>query len=111
MVDRKIPGKFVFWSSRGPASGQAVIEYLLVVTVTVIIIAALAEKMFKPMDQFVQSIMGDYIACLLETGELPILSAPDDGTMNSECQIYAFQKQDGPGFQRDVYDPGKAGNE
>lgn len=78
-------------SRRDGSSGQALIEYILVVTVTVIIIATLVQKLYKPMDAFVQNIMGTYIQCLLETGQLPALgAASEDSSGESSCKIDLF---------------------
>lgn len=53
--------------------GQALVEYVLLLIVTVSILLALIYQIFKPMQAFVKSYMGDYVQCLLETGELPSL--------------------------------------
>lgn len=52
-------------------SGQATTEYVLLLIVMVAIILALITQFFKPMQNFLSSYMGDYTACLLQTGELP----------------------------------------
>lgn len=44
---------------------------MLVVTVTILL--TLVAKIFTPMREFLQAYMGDYVECLLETGELPTL--------------------------------------
>ncbi|HRO66360.1 MAG TPA: hypothetical protein PL182_02215 [Pseudobdellovibrionaceae bacterium] len=61
------------------------IEYILVVTVSVIIVLGLAQRMYKPLGDFIEGFMGTYVACLLETGELPILGANTSGS--GECKI------------------------
>ncbi|WP_413561594.1 hypothetical protein [Bdellovibrio sp. HCB209] len=67
--------------------GQAVIEYVLMLIITVSLILMLVTQIFKPLQAFTQSFMGDYMACLLETGELPVLG--QDNT-DSECKV-SFQ--------------------
>lgn len=57
--------------------GQATVEYVLILIVTVGLLLALIYQVFKPFQSFVQSYMGDYTACLLETGELPSLGNTD----------------------------------
>ncbi len=52
-------------------SGQAVIEYVLILVITVSLILALVYQVFKPFQSFVQSYMGSYVECLLESSELP----------------------------------------
>lgn len=64
-------------SSLANRRGQAVIEYVLILVVTVAMVMALGYQVFKPFQQFVKSYMGDYTACLLETGELPSLGNSD----------------------------------
>ncbi|WP_413289414.1 hypothetical protein [Bdellovibrio sp. HCB337] len=49
------------------------VEYVLVLIVSVALVMALAYQVFTPLRDFLKSYMGDYIACLLETGELPSL--------------------------------------
>lgn len=53
--------------------GQALVEYVLVLVVTISILLALVYQIFRPFQAFVKSYMGDYVQCLLETGELPSL--------------------------------------
>jgi hypothetical protein len=48
----------------------------------------LMTQIFKPFQAFVQSFMGDYLGCLLETGELPNLGISDP---NDECK-FTFNK-------------------
>lgn len=71
----------------GSNNGQAVIEYTLILVVTVSLILALSSQLFKPFGDFVSNYMGKYVGCLLEYGELPTLgsdqpSGPDE---DSEC--------------------------
>ncbi|QDK47226.1 hypothetical protein DOM22_19675 [Bdellovibrio sp. ZAP7] len=72
--------------------GQAVIEYVLMLVISVSLVLMLMTQIFKPFQAFVQSFMGDYLACLLETGELPALGA--DTTKESECK-FSFQAVSG----------------
>lgn len=60
-------------SSLSNEQGQALLEYVLVLVVSVALVMALAYQVFTPFRDFLKSYMGDYIACLLETGELPSL--------------------------------------
>jgi hypothetical protein len=45
---------------------------MLIITVSLVL--ALIAQVFKPFQDFVQAYMGDYVQCLLETGELPFAS-------------------------------------
>lgn len=67
--------------------GQAVIEYTLMLVISVSFVLALSMQIFKPFGEFISNYMGKYVGCLLEYGELPTLgselpSGPDD---DSEC--------------------------
>jgi hypothetical protein len=53
-------------------SGQALVEYVLLLVVIVGMILA-AAKIFKTLNSGMQSYIGDYFACLMEYGELPTL--------------------------------------
>lgn len=60
------------------------IEYVLMLIITVSLVLALIAQVFKPFQTFVQSYMGDYVQCLLETGELPFSSGDQPATANEE---------------------------
>lgn len=47
------------------------VEYLLVLVVTVILILGLMAQFYKPFNQWMTSYMGPYLECLLDVGELP----------------------------------------
>ncbi len=64
--------------------GQALVEYVLLLVVTVSLLLALVYQIFRPFQSFVKSYMGDYTACLLETGELPSLGNQDSQDKLSE---------------------------
>ncbi len=72
---------FVSQTSRVKESGQAVIEYLLVLFITVALVLGLMYQFNDAFKQFLDTYFGDYIACLLETGELPSLggTGPNQG--------------------------------
>lgn len=54
-------------------AGQAMLEYILILVVTVTLLLSLMTQIFKPLQSFLKAYMGDYIQCILETGELPAL--------------------------------------
>ncbi len=62
--------------------GQGVIEYILVLFVTVGLILGLMYQFNDAFRKYAQNYFGDYLACLLETGELPGLGSAD---LNSVC--------------------------
>ncbi len=59
-------------------------EYILLLVITVSIILSLTNQFFRPFGQFLNSYMGEYVSCLLETGEFP--SAGNSAT-KSECDF------------------------
>ncbi len=59
-------------------------EYVLILVVTVSILLALIYQVFRPFQSFVKGYMGDYVACLLETGELPSLGNSDSEALLSD---------------------------
>lgn len=67
--------------------GQALIEYILMLIITVTLVLALISQIFKPFGQFIDSYMGSYVGCLLEYGELPTLGSSDPSAADedSEC--------------------------
>ncbi len=66
-------------------SGQAATEYILLLVITVAIILALMTQFFKPLQTFLTSYMGDYTACLLQTGELPSLGGNSTTAADEGC--------------------------
>ncbi len=61
------------WSikdSQNSEKGQAVIEYMLVLIITITMLYSL-KGVFKSLDDFMYSYMGAYVSCLMEYGELP----------------------------------------
>lgn len=73
--------------------GQALIEYILMLVITVSLILALMNQIFKPFGEFVNNYMGKYVGCLLEYGELPSFGSETPSTVDedSECEK-KFQK-------------------
>jgi hypothetical protein len=80
----------------GSQSGQAAIEYILVLVVVVSIALGVMYQLNDAMKKYVQSYFGDYVACLLETGELPSLGG--SGGINADtcdAEYEAFSLQNG----------------
>lgn len=55
----------------GPESGQGTVEYILVLVVVIIIILSLLYRFHSSFRSYTENFFDGYIACLLETGELP----------------------------------------
>lgn len=69
--------------SRVQEAGQAVLEYILVLVITVSLILGILYQFNDAFKSFLDSYFGDYIACLLETGELPSLGGA--GPNQADC--------------------------
>jgi hypothetical protein len=64
---------------RQPAnSGQATVEITLLLVITVSLVLLFSTQIYKPVGQYVNAYMGDYLACLLDYGVLPKLGSEDD---------------------------------
>lgn len=61
--------------------GQGMVEYLLMIVVSVSLLVGLSTALFKPVREFLNMYMGSYVSCLLETGELPSLGNDDAKTV------------------------------
>ncbi|MEI7972800.1 MAG: hypothetical protein WCH11_00365 [Bdellovibrio sp.] len=51
--------------------GQAFVEYLLILVVSVSLISVIAYRLFTPLREWARNYMGAYVECLLDAGELP----------------------------------------
>lgn len=65
-------------------SGQAVLEYILILLVTVAILLGVLYQFSDAFKKYVASYFGNYVACLLETGEMPSLGG-ESGASASVC--------------------------
>ncbi len=65
-------------------SGQATMEYILLLVITVSLILSLTGQFFTPFKRFINNYMGDYVSCLLETGEFP---STGGSATDSECDF------------------------
>ncbi|WP_277576481.1 hypothetical protein [Bdellovibrio svalbardensis] len=75
--------------------GQAAIEYVLLLIISVSLVLALVYQIFKPMQRYMDAYMGDYVACLLETGGLPSFGSDMMSAKDMGCTIAQFDKKDG----------------
>lgn len=56
-------------------SGQALVEYILLISISVALVLAFATQFYKPFGNWMQSYMGEYLQCLLDYGELPTMGS------------------------------------
>lgn len=82
--------------SRANEAGQAIVEYILVLIITVSIILGVMYQFNDAFKQFMDSWFGDYITCLMETGELPALGGAASGLCVSP-QFNLAAGETGPG--------------
>ena len=59
-------------------------EYILLLVITVSLILSLTGQFFTPFKRFINNYMGDYVSCLLETGEFP---STGGSATDSECDF------------------------
>ncbi|MCB0363229.1 MAG: hypothetical protein KDD35_10925, partial [Bdellovibrionales bacterium] len=73
-------------------SGQAVVEYLLVLVITVAIAVGLLYQFNGSFARWATSYFGSYFACLLETGELPGIGGAggDSGICSQLYENFSF---------------------
>lgn len=88
----KALGQKLYFKMYQSESGQVAIEYILVLMVSVAIILGALYQLNDAFRVWADSYFGDYLACLLETGELPSLDG-GAGTCNSSYK--AFSLSDG----------------
>lgn len=74
----------------GRESGQGTIEYLLALLIAIILIGSFVYQFNSAFRQYAEAYFGGYVACLIETGELP-------GMTGGQCQVeeVAFNLDDG----------------
>ncbi len=70
-------------------NGQAAVEYVLILVVTLLLGFGLAYQFNRGVRTFSEEFFGNYIDCLLRSGELPSLGAETD----AECVIPEFSYQ------------------
>ena len=75
--------------------GQGIIEYLLILVVTVAIILGVVFQFSQAFATFLQSYMGDYVECLLATGELPSLGSDLDNNLICDAEFEPFSLANG----------------
>lgn len=62
--------------------GQGMIEYILLVVVVITMAFIIGLRLFKPMNEWMNHYIGDYVQCLLDYGELPTLGGEQAENIN-----------------------------
>jgi|GEM_PF-5639565 len=70
-------------------SGQALVEYILLIVVVVGVILGLANQFFKPVGKWVSFYTTDYTQCLLNNGVLPGLTSSGGDNVCSKMSLAA----------------------
>lgn len=82
--------------TRVSQEGQGLVEYILILVLTIGIILALNRTLGQPLQQYTRNLVGDMVRCMLETGELPAQAM-------QVCGINV-------NFQSQPFDPNAAGS-
>lgn len=77
-------------------SGQAIIEYILVLLVVVSILMGVMWQFNDAFRKFSNSYFGNYLACLLEVGELPALGGSSSGQCSAEYEPFDPRNGESP---------------
>lgn len=76
----------------GHSGGQVVVEYVLILLLTVMITLGVVYQLNDAFRVWMESYFGDYVACLLETGEVPSLGGPvTTGLCNQQFQEFSLE--------------------
>jgi hypothetical protein len=86
MCDSKLDAQNNF-SARANQKGQAIVEYMMVLIVVVAIILGAIYQLNNSFKIWANAYFGEYVTCLLETGELPTLGGTQAG---GECLTPKF---------------------
>lgn len=78
-----------------PNSGQAVIEYIMILVVSIALILGAVYQMNSAFKVWAKSYFGDYVSCLLETGELPALGGTGGASTGCNAIFKPFSLADG----------------
>lgn len=71
-------------------SGQAVVEYTLLLVIVITILTGSIYQFSSAFQAFTDSYFGDYLQCLIESGELPQLGGDDEGICSSSFQAFSL---------------------
>lgn len=71
------------------------IEYILLLIITISMILLAMANLFRPMQNFLQNFMGTYVSCLLTSGELPAIRT--ENTMKDDDPKCSFSLTGGNG--------------
>lgn len=70
--------------------GQGAIEYILILLVVMVIALGALYQFNSAFAKFAENYFGEYLACLLETGDLPNLGAPTSAPCDAEFEEFSL---------------------
>lgn len=73
-------------------AGQAIVEYILVLVVTVSIVLGFVYQLNDAFRVWANNYFGEYLTCLLETGELPTLGSQEKGLCAQSFQAFTLSE-------------------
>lgn len=85
-------------------SGQGTVEYILLLVVSILLVSGSVYQFNDQFRQWANSYFGDYVSCLLETGELPII-----GSSGGERSVCAEQYRSFSSFTGRTHDSSQSG--
>lgn len=74
----------------GQEKGQATVESVLLIAVTVIIAISLMFTFYQPLNKWLDNYMGSYLTCLIDVGELPNLGSGNEGQCDAEYEKFTL---------------------
>jgi hypothetical protein len=82
---KEMPG----FNKQNSQSGQALVEYVLLLAVAVTLILGLMTQIYRPFGDWLNNYMGAYLECLLDAGELPTFGQnAGEGVCASEFKAF-----------------------
>jgi hypothetical protein len=79
----------------GSQGGQALVEYILILVVVVSLLSGVAYQFNSAFKVWANNYFGDYLACLLETGELPNVDGQGGDAGICQSSFKTFSLADG----------------
>ncbi|MBX7231349.1 MAG: hypothetical protein K1X29_04595 [Bdellovibrionales bacterium] len=79
----------------GGRSGQGVIEYILLLVIALLIVLGVVYQFNDAFRVWANNYFGEYLACLLETGELPTIGGSGGSLSSCNSQFKEFSLADG----------------
>lgn len=70
--------------------GQATVESVLLIAITVIIAISLMATFYQPLNAWLDNYMGKYLTCLIDVGELPNLGSGSEGQCDADYEKFTL---------------------